>query len=627
MDQEQDFLSEPDAPVEEPEMAEPIEGEVVDHSDGETQGGGGQPLSQPKQAGKDFAPPDIVRVSDLPSYRWVLSREKEPIIKPSDNVWPFVAVIAAPIREGDHVSASGETIRASELPDLAANGTLSLEIWIIVTGRMWDRGKGLVAGLIQNIERRFPNAVIHRRARTATANIIEAIYDRANNIERQIEQSDSSNEQEEFDQIGAYALEHEVSDIHIEVTREAAQILMRRHGRLNHYRDLSPERAQAICAAAYNTLTEEGSISDAFNVREFQNAVIDRTYEAGRVRFRYASMPVAPEGFNVVLRLLPLGVEAEHKTYEELGYSPDQRKTIRRALGKSSGMFIIAGTTGSGKSTTLQNAIEGIAIERPHHKIRTIEEPVEYNIRNASQTPVVRGKGESGSESGGEDKPFTDAIRAALRNDPDFLMIGEIRDAITARLAIQAAQTGHQVATTLHADSWSGVVDRLGVIGIEMGLLSQPGLISGLAYQKLTPVLCPECKMPLTQWEKTEEAQRPENVEMLERLEQVAGDDKDHIRVSHPDGCPNCQGTGVVGQTICAEVAIPNNAMLRAIREGDIVELRRIWRSTRNPEDHSDMSGRTAFEHAIWKMRNGVTDPRDVEQKFMMLDEVFHIDE
>ncbi|WP_019583727.1 GspE/PulE family protein [Thioalkalivibrio sp. ALE16] len=567
-----------------------------------------------------FEAPEITRMVDLPPYDWILTGSSG-VVKAPLVIEDFACVVGHVTHiKGDFQK---EDIEVQDVPRMVESQSIELEVWVLCTGRVRDRSKVHLADLIGTARKALPGARVHNRPRLTTAAIIEALYERQNSDEL-LSGGDVSNEQQDFDDIGRYALANKVSDIHIEADRESAQILMRQHGRLRHYKDLAPERARAICSAAYNTLTESGSTRDSFNERIFQNAVIDRPYEEGRVRFRYASMPVAPEGFNVVLRLLPIGVEADHQSYEDLGYAESHVRDIRRAMGKSSGVFIIAGTTGSGKSTTLQNAIEGIAMERPDQKIRTIEEPVEYRIRGASQTPVVRDESKAG-DGKSENKPFVDAIKAALRSDPDVLMIGEIRDTVTAELAIQAAQTGHQVATTIHADAWSGVVDRLNLIDIDGGTLSQPGLISGLAYQKLMPVLCDHCKIPAEEWAR-ENAGTPEQKSMIGRLSEIQNNDLDGIYFSKQNGCPECNGVGIVGQTVCAEVALPNNAMLRAIRQGDIIEARKAWRDQRS-EEPGDMTGRTAFEHAIYKMRKGICDPRDIEHRFMMLDELFHLDD
>lgn len=574
-----------------------------------------------KSERRNHADPEIDRLAELPKYDWVASLDEGIVAIPA-SIRNFVCVLLRAVRI--HGETTVEDIDLHTLPKMVSNRAIELEAWVVVTGRVRDLSRVRITAIILDIERLLPGVLVHRRPVVASAAIIDALYQKAYADLSASKEEDVSLEQDEFDRIGRYALLNEVSDIHIESNKSAACILLRRHGRLQHHKDLSPAKARAICAAAYNTLTESGSIRDAFNERHFQNAVIERAYEEGRVRFRYASMPVAPDGFNVVLRLLPLGLETKRKSYEELGYAPSQIKTIRRGLGRASGMFIIAGTTGSGKSTTLQSAIEAIAAERPYQKIRTIEEPVEYRIKGASQTPVVRN--ESDGDGAASDKPFIDAIKACMRADPDFLMIGEVRDIVTARLAIQAAQTGHQVATTVHADSWSGIIDRLHVIGVDTGLLSQPGLLSGLCYQKLLPVLCPACRVPASRWQKTAAGQRPEHQEVIERLKRVVSEaDLDQVFFSHEDGCQKCQGSGIVGQSVTAEVALPNNAMLNAIREGNIVELRRIWRTTAT-NDPADMTGRTAFEHALWKMRAGTADPRDVEHRFRMLDEVLESD-
>ncbi|WP_018940595.1 GspE/PulE family protein [Thioalkalivibrio sp. K90mix] len=569
-----------------------------------------------------FEDPEILKMSDLPDYDWVLE-EGVGGVKIPDGIEKFACIIARV--QAWHGDFSREDIRIASLPDMVEQASVDLEIWLVVTGRVKDRNALKVAEMVRSLRNRYPRARLHAKPKIATAAIIEAMYERNNEVVNGAIE-DVSEEQQEFDKLGRYAFDNGVSDIHIEVTSEQAQILMRQHGRLRHYKDLAPAKATAICSAVYNTMSEAGSTRDSFNERKFQNAVIDRPYDEGRVRFRYASMPVAPNGFNVVLRLLPVGVESAHKSFEDLGYAPAHTQSMQRAMARSSGMVIIAGTTGSGKSTTLKNAMEGVATANPDQKIRTIEEPVEYSIRNTSQTPVVRDDKEK--DGANSSKPFADAIKAAMRADPDRMLVGEIRDKITAELAIQASQTGHGVATTLHAESWSGIFDRLGLLGIQMGVLAQPGLIAGLAYQKLMPVLCEHCKISFHQWvDEQADMENPKDSGFVDRVRRVVPDaDLVMVYMTGP-GCRQCKGTGITGQTVCAEVVLPTNAMLDAVRHGDVVKLRQLWREQRNDSDPDDMSGRTAFEHALLKMRHGICDPKDVESKFMRLDEVFHLDD
>jgi type II secretory ATPase GspE/PulE/Tfp pilus assembly ATPase PilB-like protein len=378
-----------------------------------------------------------------------------------------------------------------------------------------------------------------------------------------------------------------------------------------HHRYNSRDSALRMVRTAYSTLADPDSRADAFSEREYQNAMIERDYDRGRVRFRWASLPIFPDGCEVVLRLIPVGVKETHKTFEELGYDRHHEDMIRRIFARSVGITIIAGTTGSGKSTTLKHAIEGIASERKGTKIRTIEEPCEFVISGASQTPVVRPKDENTKKN-----PFVDAIKACMRADPDILMIGEIRDIETARLAIQAVRSGHQAMSTIHADSALTVVDRMVGMGIERDAIGSVGLISGLIYQKLVQVLCPKCRVPA----RKHAEERPNGT--VERLLHMYGGDLPvSMYFKNPEGCPHCNGTGIVGRTVCAEVIRPTIEMTDCFRSGDSIGAYKLWRQDVAHANPFSVAGRSAFEHALIKAHQGICSPEDVEHAFEWLDD------
>lgn len=419
---------------------------------------------------------------------------------------------------------------------------------------------------------------------------------------------DESELQKEFDRIALDAYKQNASDIHISTSRGRAAIHLRIHGELEHYMDLTEERAFSLCSAIYNTLAERGSTKEGFNPLNTQDAVIERNFPAGMVRFRYSGLPIAPSGFDVTLRIIPIGVTAKRKTPEQLGYSPDQCDALERIFSNSSGLILFAGTTGSGKSTTMANMLSKVAEERPGKKIRTVEEPVEYRIDGAYQTPVKRIKGDRSD--------FLNVLRQLMRSDPDLIMVGEIRDGDTAELAIQAVRSGHLCVSTIHADGAPICYDRLVGMGMNRQDLASVGLVAGLIYQKLVQVLCPHCKVPASHVELTA-GDRTRRV--LDRVIKVVGG-LEGIFFRNESGCQRCAGRGVIGRTVCAEIFRPTPSMLDAVGSADSTQLWREWRRTIG-ENELDMTGRTAFEHAIAKMKEGIVSPDSVEAEFRFLDE------
>jgi len=428
--------------------------------------------------------------------------------------------------------------------------------------------------------------------------------------QRQAHHSDSdlSAEQRAFDEICLDAFRRGASDIHLTVLDGRGFIAYRIDGLMEHVDDRPAQFIEAVGAAAYNTLVETGSTKQDFNPRDYQDASIERTYDVGRLRFRYSSLPLAPNGFDITLRIVAMGVETSRRSVESLGYSPDQEDKITRAFSNSAGMMLWVGTTGSGKSTSMAAVLERMAEQNPGKKIRTVEEPVESRIRGAYQTPVLK-KNDDGSD-------FKAVLRQLMRSDPDVLMIGEIRDEETAHLAIQAVRTGHMALSTLHCQGATGVYDRLAGMGVNRSDLATVGLFLGFVFQQLVQRLCDDCKIPVAQWASGNPAHP-----ILRRLDRLTGGDLAGICFESASGCARCEYRGRKGRTACAEILVPTPAICRAVKDGDSMEVWRLWRSEIDHADPSNMSGRTAFEHALWKMRQGMVSPFAVENQFKFVDE------
>lgn len=427
-----------------------------------------------------------------------------------------------------------------------------------------------------------------------------------------------SDQQQKFLDLCYLGYKRRASDIHIWYERGKGTIALRVDGRVEYHDALTQEQAEDMFRACFNTLTETGSTQKGWQRTDRQDAVIEHQFAEGILRFRYAGCPIGHDGYRVALRIIPVGVETREKSFLELGYSPDQAEAIGRAFSRSSGMIVVNGTTGSGKSTTLANGMMGLARAYtrpsgggvPGKLLCSVEEPIEYTIPGVLQTPVSRGHGNT-------ENPFTATLRALMRLDPDVIMVGEIRDADTAALGIAAVRSGHLCVTTLHCDSALGIYDRFATLGVDRGDVAAPGILIASVYQKLVPVLCPKCKIPAAQLEGLHSS--PIQAQ-LARIKKVCGS-LENIFYRSDAGCAHCAKRGIIGRTVCAEILRPDTNMLKAVRNNDPVELLRLWRATINPHDESDMTGRTAFEHALWKMRQGIVAPRDVESEFMLIDE------
>lgn len=415
----------------------------------------------------------------------------------------------------------------------------------------------------------------------------------------------------EFDEICQQSIDLNASDIHISSTGNSAEIKIRIDGHVEHFRELSAEHALELCSSVYNTLSESSSVKESFIPTKALDASIERPLRQGMYRFRFSNIPKAPAGFAVTLRIIPIGVTTKRQSAQDLGYSKDQERALQRMFAKSSGIVLFAGTTGSGKSTSLANLVWKLAEDNPGKMIRTVEEPVEILIPGVDQHPVTR--------IHGDQRDFMIMLRQLLRSDPDAMMIGEIRDNDTAQIAIQAARSGHLCLSTLHADGAPICYDRLIGMGVSRSDMASVNLVSGFVYQKLVPTLCPHCKV------RADDSRLlgadPEMRDRLERVRQINNGSLEGIYVRARMGCDRCRHRGISGRTVCAEILRPTPDMLQAVATGDSRALWRLWRKTINRNDPSDMTGRTAFEHALYKMRQGLLAPEDVEAQFYYLDE------
>lgn len=417
------------------------------------------------------------------------------------------------------------------------------------------------------------------------------------------------------------ALKGNISDIHVESRAFGGQIKMRKHGEMMKWRDnMTSTDTFNLCSVIYNVLAENKQVN--FDAQEFQPAAVPYKVGNEQVKLRYQSLPVYPDGFDVVLRILPIGRDEEFTPLDKLGYTPQQVRDLLEASSKPLGALIIAGVTGSGKSTTLKNLIMFINSSTEFkNKIFTIEDPPEYRIPHVSQIPVVRPKDTENLPP--NYSAFEKPITACMRADPDIIMIGEVRDSQTGVLTKKAIQSGHQVLTTIHAPSGIGIIERLLDFDISRSVLASPDFLTALVYQRLLPTLCPHCKVKF----KDVMSNSPDvrDVEMARRLTNLNIDlNKYTIYVRNPSGCAHCDEMGINGRQVCAEIIRIDLDIMDKILKGDNVGLIKSWREKSDGKiDSLNMSGKTSMEHAVQKMLTGIISPFDVESNFASLTQLY----
>lgn len=411
----------------------------------------------------------------------------------------------------------------------------------------------------------------------------------SNNQKLEKDQKSDSEYVRAFYEMLADAMERDCSDIHIEVRKNNASVRYRIDGELHHVKDWSAVFAFRFSQTVYSVIASEQAVT--FKPSEPQDALIDKTVDGERIRVRLATIPAAPDGFDCIMRLLRLGKGGAQKilSLSQLGYSDDHVRLINAGLSMPVGAIIIAGTTGSGKSTTLKNVLMDV-IDKSDGTIKviTVEDPPEYFIPGATQVPVSRNKMTSDGSSS-----FTAAVRAAMRSDPDILMVGEVRDNISASLLVSAVQSGHSAFSTVHAPSAISIVSRLHSMEVDRDILGSVDFIACLIYQALLSKLCVHCRKPY----------HPDLVEpdLANRIGLVMQPDSTvYLR---GDGCDKCNN-GIKGKTVVAEVILPDYTMRKYFAESNSIDAMQHWTKS---------GGKRIIEHGIQKMNAGIVSPQDVE--------------
>jgi general secretion pathway protein E len=406
------------------------------------------------------------------------------------------------------------------------------------------------------------------------------------------------------------------SDLHLEFRGPRCNIRVRLDGLMREFTAVPKQIAVDGVSAIYNIIAEERSRSEgAFNASLAQQAMIPITVGTELVSLRFQSHP-AVDGLDVVIRVLRTNNSERSKqlNLNLLGYTESQVEALNMALGSAWGGIFIAGITGSGKTTTLNTMLTQLA-KLGSRKIVSIEDPVEYQVEGVSHLSVQRSV--TGDETS---NPFKSAMMAFLRMDPDIGMFGEIRDELSAEMALGAIQTGHKILTTVHATSALGVVGRL--TSKSLGLIREnvcsPEFISTLVYQVLTPINCPYCKVRAMDVMPAAE---------LVEYQKYFGLDVRTIYCASDEGCEHCRKAnidyskskrvGVTGVKVNAEVITPDEEMYVLLNAGKDIEARRLWRSKRiAPFDSPDMLGKEAWGHALYDMSQGLVDPYYFQMNF-----------
>jgi len=339
----------------------------------------------------------------------------------------------------------------------------------------------------------------------------------------------------------SHALEARASDIHIEPFENKLIVRYRVDG-VMHEVESPPRR---FSAAVISRIKIMASL-DIAERRLPQDGRIKLRIQGKEIDLRVSTVPTM-HGESVVMRILDKSGTA--LDFVTLGFDADVLHRFMEVLMQPHGILLVTGPTGSGKTTTLYTALD--KLNNPDLKILTVEDPVEYQMEGINQIQVKPQIGLT----------FANALRSIVRQDPDVIMIGEIRDLETAQIAVQSALTGHMVLSTLHTNDAASTVNRLLDMGMDDYLLTST--VNGILAQRLVRTLCTQCRQAYPAL--------PEVVEEMQ-LKRYTGDDP--IMLYRPVGCDHCGGTGYMGRVSILEMLVMSDAIrgmvLRHVTAGEI---------------------------------------------------------
>lgn len=368
----------------------------------------------------------------------------------------------------------------------------------------------------------------------------------------------------------AQAVKEKVSDIHIEPFEKHLSIRFRKDGILREVLR-PPKRFQA-------SITSRIKIMGNLNIAEKrlpQDGRIRRVVAGKEIDIRLSTVPTT-FGERLVLRILDRS--ATLLDLSELGMAEDMLRVMENLITRPHGIILVTGPTGSGKTTTLYAALS--RINTPDKNILTIEDPVEYQITGIGQMQV----------NPKIDFTFANGLRAILRQDPDVILIGEIRDLETAEIAVQASLTGHLVFSTLHTNDAASAFTRLIDMGVEPFLIAS-SILAAIA-QRLVRVVCKDCRVPYTPSEAELRALGISQVEPGDTFYRAG------------PGCPTCLGTGYAGRQAIYEMLLVNDEireLVMARAESNTIKKKAM-----------QMGMRTLRQDGILKVRKGITTAEEV---------------
>ncbi len=456
-----------------------------------------------------------------------------PMIAPAD--YPTEPVledrISARFLKSAKALPIGETDDAVIVAMASPQDPYILEAFELACGKAIKQVVGVPSEVLSAIER------LYGSGKSALGQIVEDIEERTgtdneDDIERLKDLASEAPIVRLVNHLINRAIDSRASDIHIEPFENHLKVRYRIDGVL-HEVEAPPARSTAAVISRVKIMAK-------LNIAERrlpQDGRIQLRVQGKEIDLRVSTVPTL-YGESVVMRILDK--QAMDFDFKSLGFSQDVLTRFLDVLKMPHGILIVTGPTGSGKTSTLYSAL--VKLNTPDSKLLTVEDPVEYQLQGINQIQAMPQIGLT----------FASALRSIVRQDPDVIMIGEIRDLETAEIAVQSALTGHMVLSTLHTNDAGSSITRLLDMGVEDYLLTST--VNGILAQRLVRTLCPRCRQP-------HEA-LPEMVKEM-RLDELT-DDRPVI-LFDPVGCTHCSGTGFRGRTAIIEFLVMTDDIRRLI--------------------------------------------------------------
>jgi len=465
-----------------------------------------------------------------------------------------------PLAEGD---GAIELAMADPLDEFAAHAVGA------ATGRRVERRVAVPADIEKALER------LYGRSGSALSEIVDTLVEDGggggDDAERLKDMASEAPVIRFVNQVIGRAVEARASDIHIEPFENKLRVRYRIDGILQEV-ETPPGRLTAAIVSRVKIMSK-------LNIAERrlpQDGRIKLAIRGKEVDFRISTVPTM-HGESVVMRILDRGGAVFD--FAVLGIDEAVLKPYLEMLERPNGILLVTGPTGSGKTTTLYTSL--LRLNTPDRKILTVEDPIEYQLEGVNQVQV---KSQIGLT-------FANVLRSLLRQDPDIIMIGEIRDLETAQIAAQAALTGHLVLSTLHTNSAAGSVTRLLDMGLEDYLLAST--LNGISAQRLLRTLCPHCCEP-----------NPAIDEIAGQLKLERFADGGPVRLFRPVGCARCNNTGYFGRTGISEMLVMSDEIRKQVlRREDAGAIQRAA---------VEGGMRTLYEDGMRKVVRGTTSLEEV---------------